>query len=81
MQNIGDPRISQAELSTVGKNDKVGMNKSTDDEVQIGDVNDEQIGGANAHTRVHFVRDPYLLKQTLSWTENINNQCYTPNMK
>ena len=28
----------------------------------IGGVNDEQIGGAKAHTRVHFVRDPYLLR-------------------
>ena len=62
LQNIGEPRISQAELSTVDINDKVGMNKSTDDEGQIGGVNDEQIGGEKAHTRVHFVRDPYLLR-------------------
>ena len=75
LQNIGEPRISQAELSTVDKNDKIGMNKSTDDEGQIGGVNDEQIGGAKAHTRVHFVRDPYLLRDRKPKQSVLHTEC------
>ena len=75
VQNIGEPRISRAEQSTVDKNDKVGINKSTDDEGQIGGVSEEQIGGAKAHTTVHFVREPSLLRDRKSKQSVLHTEC------
>ena len=51
LQNMGEPKITQAEPSAAGENifdNKFSKNKSTDDEGQIGGVNEEQIGGAKA---------------------------------